>query len=350
MSRRAATAIMGGGLLSLFASGSAAFAEGTSAPDYYFVHPELRPLVPSLVKMTSSLKFTPELIAASRKAASSAPSKFRSDIAVTERRVPVPAGAPDVLVYVINAKAGTSRPAILHMHGGGYFLGSAKSSVGDAQAWAAQLDCVVVTVEYRLAPETRYAGSIEDNYAALRWVHANAAELGVDPARIAVLGESAGGGHAALLAIAARDRGEIPVLFQCLIYPMLDDRTGSSRAAPRNVGTIGWTADFNSFGWDAFLGQAPGTKRVPAEAVPARTRVLACLPPTYIAVGGIDLFVEEDIEFARRLIDAGVPVQLLVQPGAFHGFDVWGADTLIAKRFAEAKMNALQAAFAGRFA
>jgi acetyl esterase/lipase len=265
-------------------------------------------------------------------------------ISVAKHTIPVSAGLPAVTLYVVNA-GGKDRPAILHTHGGGFVLGNAASEVPAKQAMARELDCVIVTVDYALAPEATYAVSVEQNYAALKWLHANARELGVDRARIAVMGESAGGGHAALLAIAARDRGEVPLAFQCLVYPMLDDRTGSARMPPWPVGQLAWDAPANRFGWRSFLGRAPGTVSVPAAAVPARTASLRNLPPAFIGVGSIDLFVDEDIAYAKRLIDAGVPTELTIVPGAFHGFDGAAAETSIAKQFTRAKMNALRRAF-----
>jgi acetyl esterase/lipase len=252
--------------------------------------------------------------------------------------------APDVTIYVINAKADRNGAGILHIHGGGFVFGSAAESIFDLQRLATELDCAIVTVDYRLAPETTYAGSIEDNYAGLRWLHTHAEELGVDPTRIAVMGESAGGGHAALLAITARDRGEVPVAFQCLIYPMLDDRTGTTKMVPAPIGTLAWTADANRFGWRSFLGQGPGGPSVPEKAVPARLHDYKGLPPTFIGVGSIDLFVQEDIAYAHRLIDAAVPTQLVVMPGAFHGFDQIGAATMIGKSFNTMKLDALRRA------
>lgn len=350
MNRRDFAEVIGVGALGLLTGGigTAAAAAPDEIGDLSFVHPELRQAALQWSKMTAGYKLTPDLIRTVRAMPKTSRIPVRPDIPVVEKRVPVTGGAPDVLVYIVNARPGTQRAAILHTHGGGFVLGSAKESIGDMQACAAELDCVVVTVEYRLAPETRYSGSIEDNYAALKWLYNSAAELGVDHSRIAVMGESAGGGHAALLALRARDRGEVPVLFQMLVYPMLDDRTGSSRAAPKNIGTIAWNAAANRFGWESFLGQRPGTRAVPVAAVPARVGNLAGLPPTFIGVGGIDLFVDEDIDYARRLTDAGVPTELLVVPGAFHGFDVMGEQAPVAKHFNEAKMDALRRAFAVR--
>ncbi len=250
------------------------------------------------------------------------------------RIIPGPVGAPDVRVYVINAAApgSGSRPAILQIHGGGFVAGGAKVAIRANQELAAALDCVVVSVDYRLAPETRFPGSLEDNYAALKWLYRNASELGADRSRLAVMGESAGGGHAAMLAIAARDRGEFPLIYQALIYPMLDDRTGSTRKKPPYMGAFIWNEQANRFGWSALLGVPAGSPNVPYGSVPARVADLKGLPPAFIGVGSIDLFVDEDVAYAARLIDAGVPVRLNVVPGGFHGFDGF-ADTSIGRAF-----------------
>lgn len=274
------------------------------------------------------------------------PAERLADVPVTEQMIPGVNGAPQIKLFIINAKAGTSRPGILHTHGGGYILGTAATDVRRLQGMARELDAVIVSVEYRLAPETTFEGSIEDNYAGLRWMYGNAAQLGLDRSRIAVSGESAGGGHAALLAITARDRGEIPIAFQALVYPMLDDRTGGAVKVPAHIATLGWRAPENQYGWRAFLGQEPGTATVPARAVPARTPNLAGLPPAFIQVGGVDLFVSEDIDYARRLNEAGVPTELQVIPGAYHGFDQLAPDSPQAKQFTGAKIEALRRAFA----
>ena len=259
--------------------------------------------------------------------------------------IPGGRGQPDVLIYIVNAAPGQARPAIVSMHGGGFVMGSAALDVTGLQDVCAELGTVAISVDYRLAPEVTYAGSIEDNYAALKWLHANAAGLGADPARIALLGASAGGGHAALLAIAARDRGEVPVAFQCLIYPMLDDRTASTRPVPPHVGRLVWNADSNRLGWKAFLGQEPGRSAAPKGAVPGRLADFTGLPPAFIGVGSLDLFHDEDVEYARRLNDAGVGCELIVVPGAFHGFDAAGLinpKNRLAAWFNAAKLDALR--------
>ena len=255
-------------------------------------------------------------------------------------------GAPDLVVYVINARTGSAGPGVLHFHGGGLNAGSAAGSFPGLQELALELDCPIVTVEYRIAPEARYNESTDDDYAALDWLHSNAERVGIDPGRIVVLGESAGGTHAALLATNARDRGELPIAFQVLIYPMLDDRTGSSRAVPDHVGAFGWNAEANRFGWSCFLGQDAGLPEAPAGSVPARVEDLHGLPPTYISVGAVDLFVDECIDYARRLIDAGVQTELFVAPGGFHGFDSIVRDAEVSKRFAAAKVDAVRRALA----
>lgn len=213
------------------------------------------------------------------------------------------------------------RPAILHIHGGGYVMGTHLMSHVSNLQLAAASEAVVVSVDYRLAPETPAPGSVEDCYAALKWLAAQAGALGVDPACIAVRGESAGGGLAAALCLLARDRGGPAIAHQNLIYPMLDDRSCVTDHPP-HLGAFVWTPEANSFGWRALLGVEPGSAQVPAYAVPARAESLAGLPPAFIAVGALDLFVVEDLDHARRLLEAGVATELHVYAGAYHGFDI----------------------------
>lgn len=311
------------------------------------VDPDLRPMARQMMAQSAQMPpFTEATLPALRKMGEAWIKPPLPGISVEQRHVTVPGGAPEVPVYVINARPGTGRPAILHTHGGGFISGTPRFDIPNLQRMAQALDCVIVSVDYRLAPETRWQGSVEDNYAVLKWLHGHGAELGANPDRIAVMGESAGGGHAALLAIAARDRGEVPLVFQCLIYPMLDDRTGSTRAVAPPVGQMLWTAPDNRFGWRSFLGQEPGTAGVPAAAVPARVASVKGLPPAYIAVGSLDLFVDEDVAYARRLTNAGIATELHVIPGAFHGFDEIAAGTAISNRFKAAKVDALRRGFA----
>lgn len=267
----------------------------------------------------------------------------------TFRSIPGPNGAPDVRIMLIDGTGGAANsPVYLHMHGGGFVGGRVDQFPSAYQALAQTCQCLVVSVDYRLAPETRFPGALEDNYAALRWLNVHAAELGIDPHRIVIGGESAGGGHAAMLAIAARDRGEFRIAFQMLIYPMLDDRTGSTVMPPPHVGQIMWNAESNRFGWGALLGQAAGLEIVPPGSVPARVADLSGLPPTFIAVGGLDLFVMEDIAYASRLNASGVPVELLVVTGAFHAFDGLVPAARVSRQFRSAIVDALKGGMAVR--
>ena len=311
------------------------------------VDPELRRGLEYYLKLFPSRREPPgpERVAPMREGSRALAKPILSQPTVVEKTIPGAAGAPDVLVFVINADPAVLRPAILHIHGGGFFAGSATSGLADLQVQAKALDCTIVTVEYRLAPETPFPGALEDNYAALQWLYDNAEGLGVDRTRIALQGESAGGGHAAMLALAARERGEVPLCFQSLIFPMLDDRTGSSRQPADHIGTFLWTRELNVLGWSCFLGSPPGGQDVPEGASPSRVVDLAGLPPTFIAVGDLDLFVEEDIAFASRLIAAGVATELLVAPGAPHGFQMLGPNSRVSRRFHLAHLNAFARAF-----
>lgn len=306
-----------------------------------YVHPELRAMARQYAAMAKAMPvFTPASLAIMRKGMAGVVPRRLAAPVIETRQITGGRGQPPVTVHVINARPGARRGAIVHMHGGGYIMGEASMNFADLQGICQALDCTAVSVDYRLAPETPFAGSIEDNYAALKWTYANASALGVDPGRIAVMGESAGGGHAATLAITARDRGEVPVAFQCLIYPMIDDRTGSTRQPAPHMGRLLWTRERNAFAWRSFLGMAPGGPRVPVAAAPARLADLSGLAPAFIGVGSIDLFCDEDVDYAQRLNAAGVTCELIVVPGAFHGFD--SADAPVAKRFGAAKLEALR--------
>ncbi len=211
----------------------------------------------------------------------------------------------------------TNRPCVYSIHGGGYVAGSADMDDGLFDALCQKTGCVGISVEYRLAPESPYPAPIDDCYAGLAWVFANAKSLGIDSTRIGIHGVSGGGGLAAALALMVRDRGEYKVAYQLLDCPMLDDRqiTASSQAE----GLIGWTKESNAFGWLSYLGDLYGQDDVPYLAAPARAEDLSGLPPAYICVGGADGFRDEDIAYALRLGECGVPCELHVYPGAPHG-------------------------------
>jgi acetyl esterase/lipase len=267
------------------------------------------------------------------------------DVEVADRSIPGPEAATNVRVVVYVPKdASRPLPALVWIHGGGYVLGSPDADGLQMKSLVRQLGCVVVSVDYRLAPESPFPAGVEDCYAALRWTHAQAQELGVDRERVAIGGTSAGGGLAAALAVLARDRAELQVAFQVLLVPMLDDRTAVAAEPHPFTGEFTWTPTNNLFGWTALLGRAPGGEGVSPYAAPARAESLAGLPPTYISTGALDLFLEEDMEYARRLMRAGVPTELHVYPGAYHGFSR-AADARVAKAYARDYVQALQRAF-----
>ncbi len=217
----------------------------------------------------------------------------------------------------------TPAPALLWIHGGGYVIGSAAQDDRLCRRFASTLGVTVASVDYRLAPQHPYPAGLQDCYAALGWL---AGLPSVDPAQVAIGGASAGGGLAAALALLARDRAEIPVAAQLLVYPMLDDRSvGPDLDHP---GHRLWSQNSNGFGWSAYLGAAD-----PAEAVPARREDLSGLPAAWIGVGSLDLFHDEDLAYAQRLRAAGVPCEVEVVPGAFHGFDAVARKSAVARSF-----------------
>ena len=251
----------------------------------------------------------------------------------------VPGASDDPMVAVrVHRELGVDvpRPCLLSIHGGGYVIGSHLGDDGRFDRWCTTLRCIGVSVGYRLAPETPYPGPLEDCYAALRWAYENAAELGIDPTRIGIVGGSAGGGLAAGLALLARDRGEVPVRFQVLSYPMLDDRPSVTGRA----GAPLWGPETNEFGWRAYLGELwpnendGGGMRseIPGYAVPARAADLTGLPPAFVTVGDLDGLLDEDFDYARRLIAAGVPTDLHVFADGPHAFDSMLPDAAVTAR------------------
>lgn len=254
--------------------------------------------------------------------------------------------APDVRFFLYRPKRTSGPlPVLLFVHGGGYVLGVAEGNHPGCVRTADELGCMVASVDYRLAAETRAPRQVEDCYAVLAALHERAGDWGIDTDRIAVGGESAGGGIAAALALIVRDLGENRLCFQQLIYPMIDDRTCTRSDVGESAGRHVWTAEANRFGWAALLGQEPGGDGVSPYAAAARVEDLSGLPPAYISVGTLDLFLDEDIDYARRLMAAGVPVELHVFPRAYHGYELnVAADTAI--RSEAERRHALARAFA----
>lgn len=228
-------------------------------------------------------------------------------------------------------------PALLWIHGGGYVVGDAAQDDVLCGRFARELGATVASVDYRLAPRHPYPAALEDCHSALSWLSRLPS---VDSARVAVGGASAGGGLAAALALLARDRGEIDLTAQLLVYPMLDDRT-VLRAGLDNPGHRLWNQSSNKFGWRAYLGDSD-----PEVAVPARREDLTGLPPAWIGVGTLDLFHDEDLAYADRLRAAGVPCEVMVIRGAFHGFDGIAPKAAVSQSFFASQCALLSKAFA----
>ena len=249
-------------------------------------------------------------------------------------------GSRDVVLY---EPAGRVRPsgALLWIHGGGMVQGDPRQDHDLCSLVATELGVLVVSAGYRLAPEHPFPAALDDVEGALRWLHREAATLGVDGDRVAVGGASAGGGLAACLAQRAHDAG-LPVAFQVLEYPLLDDRS-TRRSDHRGRGRIGWTPATNRFAWAAYLGQDDRPGEAPPGAAAARRRDLTGLAPAWIGVGDLDLLHDEAVEYARRLLGAGVACELHVEPGMFHAADV-GSDAPSMQAFRRRMVDALREA------
>jgi acetyl esterase/lipase len=256
-------------------------------------------------------------------------------VELEERQIPGPAGAPDLSVLVLRparGQRGQGRPlpGIYHTHGGGMVMGTNRSGADEIALWVDEVGVVAVSVEYRLAPEHPHPAPVEDCYAGLVWTGEHCGELGIDPSRLIIAGASAGGGLAAGTALMARDRGGPALSHQMLMCPMLDDR-GITPSSQELDGEGLWDRTSNITGWTALLGDACGGPDVSPYAAPARAQDLTGLPATFIDVGSVETFRDEDIEYAARLSRAGISVEFHLWPGGFHGFDELAPQTALAQ-------------------
>jgi acetyl esterase/lipase len=285
-------------------------------------------LIPALATMATRLTpvFTMELVEQMHRAgpvAADVPDEVLSmggTFEVTERRVPGPPGAPEISLLICRP-AGIAAPfaALYFIHGGGMIVGNNRTGLPEMLETAREQQCAVISVEYRLAPETPHPGPVEDCYAGLAWTAAHADGLGIDPERIIVAGVSAGGGLAAAVALLARDRGGPAFKAQMLMCPMLDDRNDTP-SARQMTGLGNWDRASNETGWTALLGAARGGPDVSPYAAPARATDLSGLPPTFIDVGSAETFRDEAVTYASRIWQAGGTAELHVWPGGFHNF------------------------------
>ncbi|CCH88159.1 Alpha/beta hydrolase [Modestobacter italicus] len=257
---------------------------------------------------------------------------------VERRIVPGPAGVPDLALTICRpATLPSSRPAIYRVHGGGMIMGNARTALPRYLDWAEELDVVVVAVHYRLAPETPHPGPVEDCLAGYSWLVENADQIGVDPRRIVLAGESAGAGLAAALALLLRDRGGQSPAGELLMAPMLDDRNDSPSVL-QMAGVDVWDRARNEFGWTALLGNARGGPDVSPYASPARATDLSGLPPTFLDVGSAETFRSEVVDYASRIWLAGGHAELHVWPGGFHGYDGVAPDAAISRQAGAARL------------
>ncbi len=243
------------------------------------------------------------------------------DITADEIRVESAFGAMPIRVLTYRpGKSDNPLPTIVHIHGGGFVAGAPEMKDVENRLLASDLRCAIYSVDYRLAPEAPHPAPLEDIYSVFAWLHEHAGQLGLDPARIGIKGESGGGGFAAAAVLYARDHQGPKFAFQHLIYPMIDDRTAVRKDLHPHVGEFVWTQQHNYFGWRSLLGREPGSADISPYAAASRAADLSGLPPTYISVGGLDLFLEENMTYADRLSRAGVPVEFHMYPRAYHGF------------------------------
>ncbi|WP_309114400.1 alpha/beta hydrolase [Saccharothrix sp.] len=287
--------------------------------------PEIEPALAKILQPEAP-PFTPETIPTMRAAMAAmfppaAEVVGDAPVDVVERTFPGPAG--ELEVTILSPRGLDSPvPGLYNIHGGGMMIGHRNMDTGRLLALVLELGVVAVNVEYRLAPEHPHPAPVEDCYAGLVWMAANAAELGVDPERIVVMGGSAGGGLSAGVALMARDRGGPKLAGQLLLCPMIDD-TNTTVSSHQYLDTGTWTRETNLAGWRSLLGDAAGGPDVSPYAAPARATDLSGLPPAFIEVGSAEPFRDEDTDYALRIWATGGQAELHVWSGAFHGFDMY---------------------------
>jgi acetyl esterase/lipase len=305
------------------------------------IHPELQPIA----KLSPRFSFSRKNLWLINGLVNLIPGANPPDILVENVYIPGHGDRSQVRLRIYKPKsAARTLPVLLWLHGGGYVIGKPEMDDRHCAEYVRQAGITVVSVDYRLAPKHPFPAGLDDCASALQWVGANSEQLGVDAKRIAVGGESAGGGLAAALAQLAHDQLAIKPIFQLLVYPMLDDRT-VLRTDIDDSRNITWDQKSNRFGWESYLGKPCGGVEVSAYAVPARRQELTGLPPAWIGVGSLDIFHAEDAAYAQRLEECGIECEIKVVQGGFHGFDVFNPQLPVVQDFRQSQISALKKVF-----
>jgi acetyl esterase/lipase len=256
-----------------------------------------------------------------------------------DRWIPGYQGDP-LRIRLYRPAAGTERNAlVIYLHGGGMFCCSVETHDRLVRHYCARTGSAFLAVDFRFAPEHPYPASVEDIYAAVTWAAEHARELGVDPGKIALAGDSAGGGMAAAVALMTRDRQGPRIALQMLLYPMLDDR--NTIPDPELEPFVAWAYQDNALGWELLLGDRAGRSGVPAWASPARETDYTGLAPAYLEVGTLDIFRDETLRYAASLRAAGVPAELHLHDGVTHGFDMLAPRAAVSQRAFERRYQVI---------
>ncbi|MGX4588318.1 alpha/beta hydrolase [Paenibacillus chitinolyticus] len=300
------------------------------------VLPELRPIIAEFPGFQLE-----ENLELSRSYLSGPPIQKSEHVRTTSRMIPSLAGEMLVKIYEPSQRTSAKLPAMLWIHGGGYVMGHPDMDDALCERFVQAADCVVVSVDYRLAPEHPYPAAIDDCYTALTWMTDEAQLLGIDLERVAIAGASGGGGLTAALALMVRDKGGPSLIFQMPLYPMIDDRNITASSHEITAGNATWNRANNLAAWNMYLGDRTEDSEVSPYAVPSRAKSLAGLPPTYTCIGQLDLFRDETIEYVTRLAQAGVDVEFHLYPGTFHSFEVMVPQAEVSQRAGKSYVDAI---------
>ncbi|WP_249660784.1 alpha/beta hydrolase [Lysinibacillus fusiformis] len=284
----------------------------------------------------------------SRRLLAQSPLEESELVFTTNRTIPRGDGGEMLVkIYEPVKRSNDKLPAMLWIHGGGFVMGHPDMDDLLCERFVQTANCVVVSVDYRLAPEHPYPAAIEDCYAGLVWMTAEAPSLGIDVKRVAIAGASGGGGLTAALALMARDKGGPAIIFQMPLYPMLDNRNETPSSYEITDSHATWNRTNNLTAWRMYLGEEQDTHGLSPYAVPSRADNLAGLPPTYTCIGQLDLFRDETLDYVARLAQAGVDVEMNLYPGSFHCFDVFVPDAEISQRASQNYLDAMARALNG---